>query len=248
MNLCYGNAMRAYRTKVTLGRVRGIRQLMWEHSAGCLSSINLNVRLLCKDTHLWNLNQKLLRQWRFLLRKKRIGTAEAVENASINISCILLMGIFGWNLKLFAWCSVQLLSKLPLCLKFTWLNSYTVSTLGTWSEERGRTAIVMQMQKVEATQERRDEPRGSITLVFHHGPESICLKIKRGRTPLRSALRGLRTSHATSIIQPVFVYLERELPSAKPWVTDSCQQKDRGQRKETVTDPWIAFSLARRNA
>lgn len=69
--------------------------------------------------------------------------------------------------------------------------------LGTWSEEHGRTAIVMQMQKVEATQERRDEPRGSITLVFHHGPESICLKIKRGRTPLQSALRSPRTAHIT---------------------------------------------------
>lgn len=187
----------------------------------------------------------------FYLEKKRIGTAEAVESASINISCILLMGIFGCNLKLFAWCSVQLLSKLPLCLKFMRLNSYTASMLGTWSEERGRTAIVMQMQKVEATQERRDGPRGSITLVFHHGPESICLKIKRGRTPLRSASRarrGLRTSHATSIIQPVFVYLERELPSAKPWVTDSCQLKDRGQRKETVAARRIASSLARPNA
>lgn len=99
------------------------------------------------------------------------------------------------------------------------LNSYTASMLGTWSEERGRTAIVMQMQKVEATQERRDEPRGSITLAFHHGPESICLKIKKGQdsAPIRGVpRRGLRTSHATSIIQPVFVYLERELPSAKP--------------------------------
>lgn len=183
----------------------------------------------------------------FASEKKKVGTAEAVENANINISCILLMGIFGWNLKLFACCSVQLLSKLPLCLKFMRLNSYTASMLGTWSEEHGRIAIVMQMQKVEATQERRDEPRGSITLVFHHGPESICLKIKRGRTPLRSALRGLRTSHATSIIQPVFVYLERELPSAKPWVTDSCQLKDKCQRKETVTARWIVFSLARTN-
>lgn len=53
------------------------------------------------------------------------------------------------------------------------------------------------MRKVEATQERRDEPRGSITLVFHHGPESICLKIKRGRTPFRSALRLPRTAHIT---------------------------------------------------
>lgn len=107
------------------------------------------------------------------------------------------MGIFGWNLKLFAWCSVQLLSKLPLCSKFMWLNSYAASMLGIWSKEHGRTAIVMQMRKVEATQERRDEPRGSITLVFHHGPESICLKIKRGRTPLRSALRSPRTAHIT---------------------------------------------------
>lgn len=35
----------------------------------------------------------------------------------------------------------------------------------------------MRIQKVETTQ-KRDEPEGSITLIFHHGPESIWLKIK----------------------------------------------------------------------
>lgn len=43
--------------------------------------------------------------------------------------------------------------------------------------ERGRGDIVMQIQEVETTQ-KRDEPEGSIALVFHRGPESIWLKIK----------------------------------------------------------------------
>lgn len=97
--------MRANRTKVTLGRVRGIRQLMWEHSVGCLSSVSLNVRLLCKDTHLWSLNQKLLLRWRFLLRKKKNSTAEVVENASIIIFVHFTEGNF-W-LKPEAICLMQ---------------------------------------------------------------------------------------------------------------------------------------------
>lgn len=94
MNLCYGNAMRAYRTKVTLGRVRGIRQLMWEHSDGCLSSISLNVGLVCKDTHLWSLNQKLLRQWRFLLRKKK---KESVQLKQLKMQAWTFRAFYWWE-------------------------------------------------------------------------------------------------------------------------------------------------------
>lgn len=80
----------------------------------------------------------------------------------------------------------------------------------TWSEDRGHSAIVMQMWKVEATQGKRDEPRGSITLVFHQEPESICLKIKKGgRTLLWSAPCLQRTHRAQHLRLPsAFVYMD----------------------------------------
>lgn len=74
----------------------------------------------------------------------------------------------------------------------TCFNSSATERLcrGTGSEERGRTTIVMQMWKVEATRRKRDEPRGSITLVFHHEPESICLKIRKGAGLISDLLRA----------------------------------------------------------
>lgn len=144
------------------------------------------------------------------------------------------MGIFGWNLKLFAWCSVQLLSKLPLCLKFMRLNSHTASMLGTWSEERGRTAIVMQMQKVEATQERRDEPRGSITLVFHHWIDLSKNKKGQDSAPIRVVLAEDCAHHMRLPLSNLCLFIRKGsclLPNRESVIPASWKTEAKGRRQ-----------------
>lgn len=63
------------------------------------------------------------------------------------------------------------------------------------------------------------------------------------------------TSDATCIIQPVFIYVEIELLSAKLWVCSlllvaashsvavCCQLKHRSQNRTTLADWWITFHL-----
>ncbi len=86
-------------------------------------------------------------------------------------------------------------------------------------------------------------------------------KNKTSRTPLWSRCihrwphRPSVTSDATCIIQPVFIYVEIELLSAKLWVCSlllvgashsvavSCQLKHRSQNKTTLTDWWIRLHL-----
>lgn len=71
----------------------------------------------------------------------------------------------------------------------------------------------------------KDEPGGGITFSFHYWPELIWLKIKPAglrsccihRWPHGPSV----TSNATCFIQPVFIYVEIELLSAKLWVYSS---------------------------